>query len=264
MTDENDIETELSEIVYRFCGPQSGGMWGPSTVVLDRAKPNIHESKSEFLAEKQAVAAALEDAKRLLGFLTGSMNKELEKSISEMLRRVTGSVNRGARKRLKEIKVKSAADLVRKNAGEVGFILSAAYIIVDLQFELSLRKRELEDQERDFWSGSSRPPNHYARTMALRLARIVARETGRLPTLGVARDGNHPSTDYGRALEDVFKVLGIKASFRRAGKWAIEQLTDEDTKRPLNALAGLGVGEKWPSTQSTDALVALLSEGKVK
>lgn len=86
---------------------------------------------------------------------------------------------------------------------------------------------------------TNRSPNYYARTIALRLARLYAKEMGHRPTLGISREGNFPSTDFGRALEEVFTILNITASFRNAARWAIEQLTDEDMRPQRNALAGL-------------------------
>lgn len=236
---EQTVEQQLHEIVSRFRGESSGRQTILTAVVLDYNKTNSHESKSEFLAEKAAVEKALDAASTVLDFVSSGYDDEIEKNHRDMFLRTTSEIDDGVRDRLKEMRVESAADLVRKSSAEVSTTLIAAFLMIDLDIELRKRKQELEDQEREFWSGSSRPPNHYARTMALRLARIVAQETGKKPTIGTSRDGNHPSTDFGRALEDVFKVLGIKSSFRRAGKWAIEQLTDNDLRRPQNALAGL-------------------------
>jgi hypothetical protein len=77
------------------------------------------------------------------------------------------------------------------------------------------------------------------RAIALRLARLYAREKGERPTFGTARDGGHPSTNYGRALERIFEPLGIKDGVRRPAEWALAQLTDDDL-RPVSTIALLG------------------------
>ena len=99
----------------------------------------------------------------------------------------------------------------------------------------------MKDQEELFWSTNHRPPNYYARTIALRLARYYARETQERPTVGTSGDGGHPSTAYTKALEEVFEELGIKATVRLPAKWAVNQITEDDLKpRMLGGVLGLG------------------------
>ena len=136
--------------------------------------------------------------------------------------------------------------MIRKNKADTGLWHNSLWALSDLLFELDERHKELRDQEKQFWTVSHRAPNYYARAIALRLARLYAMEKGKRPTFGTARDGGHPSTDFGRALEEVFAVLEVRASVKGAAKWAIEQLTDDDLKRPqLGAL--LRTSDGWSS-----------------
>jgi hypothetical protein len=73
----------------------------------------------------------------------------------------------------------------------------------------------------------------------LRFAKHFAKLRKQKPTFGTSSDGDHPSTDYGRALEEVFEILGIESNVRRAAEWAISQLVDDDWRPPpQNYLAG--------------------------
>jgi hypothetical protein len=231
----DELNERLQAILDRFSLPASFGV-AEYRPALDITKPNIHESKSEFLEEKSAVETAIDDIQRLIDLLVSQTSNEVDETQRKMSRRVRLFVDRTAKQRIKDLKIEQVLDTIRKNAADIGMSFSLATLLLDYKFGLGERKRELVDQEREFWSGHSRPPNHYARTMALRLARVVAIHKGDYPTIGVARDGNHPSTEFGRALEELFGLLEIKANFRRAGTWAIKQLSDDDLRRPLNAL----------------------------
>lgn len=243
------LERKISNIVSRFVKQTSLGAY-PQSVPLDITKPNIHESKAEFIAEKEAVDTAIGHADKIHRLFYLKIDNEASESERAMGGRLVSYIDDRTKRRAKDSVFKTPADLIEKNASELSTCLMTLILLRNVERELIERKVELADQERDFWSGSSRPPNHYARTIALRLARVVANETGEFPTLGVSREGSHPSTEYGRALEEIFELLEIKANFRRAGKWAIEQLTENDLHKPVAALGGfsnLGLGA------STDA-----------
>ena len=78
--------------------------------------------------------------------------------------------------------------------------------------------------------------------IALRFARLFANKTGKRPTFGISSEGAHPSTDFGRAIEQVFAILEIKADVRKAAEWALSHLTEQDWKPRQNALGGLMTG----------------------
>ncbi|WP_417718314.1 hypothetical protein [Salipiger sp.] len=261
MSEQQSVSEQVEEIVKRFCEPRGGSLLGPSLPTLDISKPNSHESKADFLQEKTAVLDALAHAEGVADFMIAQYRHK-DESVGQMAARVTSFIDARARGQRSSDLVKSAVDVVWRAAADVGVCVSTAVILVDIRDGLRERKQELADQEKEFWSGNSRPPNHYARTMALRLARLIAREKRQRPTIGSSRDGNFPSTDFGRALEDLFQVLGITANFRRAGTWAIAQLTDDDIAPPLNALAGIGVNFLGsPQPDPRNALMNALDYG---
>lgn len=94
---------------------------------------------------------------------------------------------------------------------------SIKLICFELYLNFSRRLKTLEEQKDSYWSSRGRPPDHYARTMALRLARIYVKEFGQFPTIGTSSDGDHPSTHYGRLLEELFGILEIQTNFRLPG-----------------------------------------------
>lgn len=58
-----------------------------------------------------------------------------------------------------------------------------------------------------------------------------------MPTIGTASDGDHPSTEYGRFLQQLFEVLKIDTGFRLPGEWAIGQLTEADLPKPTKIVS---------------------------
>jgi len=178
-----------------------------------------------------------------------------------MVDRLQLAVNVGAYQKQRGSIVSTARDLALKNMIDAGFYHTSMLLLVDMFGVYNQRLTELKDQEKQFWSVPNRAPNYYARTIALRLARLYAKEKGQKPTFGIARAGNHPSTNYGRALEEVFSILNIKAAVRNAADWAIGELTDSDINPPVNALAGgiLAGALNYPVTSERNALAEMAS-----
>jgi hypothetical protein len=205
---------------------------------FDISRPNIHDSKKDFLRELKAVTGMHGQLQALLHEMIGKGDKDKPESIArrDRLRLLVDIfANEASRKR----PLSTPNDLALKNFTDTGFFHNSVSILIDMYFAMDQRLRDLMEQEIQFWNITNRAPQYYPRTIALRLARLFAREKRERPTFGTARDGNHPSTDFGRALEEVFKVLEIKGSVRSAATWAIEELTDEDVNPPVNALRGL-------------------------
>ena len=118
---------------------------------------------------------------------------------------------------------------------------------------------DLKDHKEKFWKFKHRAPDYYARTIALRLAKLFAREVGQRPTFGTAAEGDYPSTAYGRALEEVFEILEIKQKVRTHAKWAIQQITEEDMNPPpVNRLSAMMMGHP-PSKPRSDNIAAIAS-----
>ena len=209
---------------------------------LDVSAPNQHPNKTAFLAEKSAVLKAIDHCTGLWDALFADEKEDPKKSATiELIRASMDATGRQAATRRD---VETSNQLVTKNALELSLYYHALVTSGELRNALAERLKELEDQEKEFWSDKHRPPNHHARFVALRLARLYARERGEMPTVGAARDGGHPSTDFTRALEAVFKVADIDASVRRPAAWAVGQLTEDDLKpEPRNQMGGLlGLG----------------------
>lgn len=227
---------------------------------FDVDQPNEHNSKREFLLELDAVEKAIKHASALLDvFIEQSDNADVE----EMQNRLRNNIDQRARKAIKAATSVNVADLVRKNIVEAGLGLMSLLTILDLQSSLIERRKELKDQQLEFWSVSHRPPNYYARTIALRVARLYASKTGEQPTFGTSRDGGHPSTKFGKAVESIFQILGIEADIRGPVEWAISQLTDEDLEPPQAGRAGGLLNPKLREyTENINAIVESLEKGQ--
>jgi len=231
----DDLNDNLRAITDRFHVAPPMGLLGHFSAPFDVSKPNLHDNKQDFLAEQNAVLAGLTHVEGLLDVIAaehrqGSVGAEVGKRLQDY-------VDAKARTKSRAHETEYGHDLVRRNSSEVGLTLCLTLQMSDLLRALSIRKQELRDQEAEFWSGNSRPPNHYARTIALRFARFIAHHTRKKPTFGTSRDGGHPSTDFGRALEEIFALLKIKANVKNAATWAIDQLTEKDFQPVADALA---------------------------
>jgi hypothetical protein len=260
--DENDVP-DISERLHRAVDKMlepfgKEGMRGRTTILVsdpfDTTKPNQHDSKAEFQRELDAVSGAMSHLDSALDFL-GSNDEDGEHFA--MLRRLAPIVDHKLRKAAPRTGLGDSTELTRKNVAEVGGYTTSYFIMLDFSLALTERYQELKDQEDKFWKLNHRAPDYYARAIALRLAKLFAREVGQRPTYGTAALGGHPSTSYGRALEDVFDILEIKQKVRTHAKWAIEQITDEDlTPPPINALASLSGYRNQQSQSESVARIA--------
>ncbi len=204
---------------------------------LDVSKPNFHDTKKEFVREKNALEQASSHIRAVLDQFIGSQFED-DVEHSKMTTSVRSAMDRLAKSMWRSEALESASDLAVNNVMQTGLYFNSLIFMLQLNGVYDQRLNELADQEKEYWTVSNRPPNYYARTIALRFARIYAMETRSKPTFGISREGNHPSTDYGRALEQVFQFLNIKAKVRNPAEWAIEQLTEEEWNPPVNALLG--------------------------
>ena len=262
--EQAEIDEHLKEIVGRFCEPPpSFGLMAQHTSGLDTSKPNLHDNKAEFLEGMGAVETALQNTEGLLDFLMARYKKDRPEHETAM--RVSEFIDEKARAEVRQKPAETPADVVASGAVDVGLTLSTLYLLIDLAFQLRDRKQKLKDQEAVYWSSKSRPPNHYARTIALRFAKLIARGTGQKPTYGTSRDGGHPSTEFGRALEEIFSLLGISANVAHPARWAIKQLTEDDMEpAPQNALMMGGLlGYSAPRNALMD-YAETLSKGEKK
>jgi hypothetical protein len=238
----------VEDAVLELLSPRNALAFGVPT--LDVTKPNFHDSKSEFRRELEAVETSIESLRKVIGALY-PVDRNTDEAAALLLRRVEDAVDNSARRHLLVGTPNTITDLVRKNKADTGFFNHALWCIADMLVLLTERRDELKDQERQYWNKKHRPPNYYARAIALRLARLYAREKGEKPTFGTARDGGYPNTRFGRALERIFEALEITGGVKHPAKWAISQLTDEDlqTIRP-NALLGVACPDRVVRFQS--------------
>lgn len=222
----SDPQTRVQEIVDELFGTNFRNVLLDQTAWLDTSRPNIHDNKRDFEAEKNAVQELEEHLTASIDLLLAGKGKPEEQKAQAA--RLRDAIDLSSLKRIGRTKPKEIEEYICKNMADRGFSICLIWIFLQALEEVQKRSRELADQEAEYWSVTHRPPNYYARTIALRLARLYARRKGEKPTIGTARDGGHPSTEYGRALERIFEVLEIKARVRKPGEWAISQLTEQD------------------------------------
>lgn len=260
--DQIDALNAFTDGLFKWNGGNALAPIGPR---LDVSKPNFHDTKKGFLREKNALEQATGHIKAVLDQFVGPQYKgDLEHS--KMTTSVHSAMDRLAKSTGQSELLETASDLAMKNIMQTGFYYNSLFFMLHLNSVYHQRLHELSDQEKEFWTITNRPPNYYARTIALRFARIYAMETRSKPTFGVSREGSHPSTDYGRALEQVFQILNIKAKVRNPAEWAIEQLTEDEWNPPANALMGGLFGkvadQNRPATSgsTTERIAAILAK----
>jgi hypothetical protein len=142
-----------------------------------------------------------------------AMKKQLEKSVNKIASEKTAKLFSGG-----------ADDLLQLNMAQYGFYDNSINTIISMQEIYHKHLEALEAQKAEFWSEWNRSRNHYTYDIAFRFAQYFHEKEGAIPTFGISNQGTHASTDFGRALEDVFKILGIKNNVRRPAEAAIEAL----------------------------------------
>ncbi|MGJ8615534.1 MAG: hypothetical protein ACSHWS_01765 [Sulfitobacter sp.] len=256
----------VGEVVNRLLGVRNflanSTILGHYESVIDISKPNIHDNKAEFVKERDAIVGAIEKLEQALKFVLPDKDDAKQ---STMVARLSEDIDQKALRALRRKADEQAYELAMRNIVQTGFYYNFLFINMRMIASLRDRLKELHDQELQFWSVPYRAPNYYARTIAVRLARVYAAEKRKVPTFGTSRDGGHPSTEYGRALEDIFQILGIKARVSNAAKWALGQLTEDDVNPPPTGLMGGLLG--YPSTptgskETKSLIAAMLDSGK--
>lgn len=242
-TGEPDQSDQIFGIVERMLQPLGVAYLRPvksmlgSTTPFDFSKPNEHDSKAEFLREQKVVSESLDHLTKLLKLM---VSRDDEGEHAATMKRIKPIVDYKLFSNAPRAYIDNPVELIRKNVADVGGFTASMFVLMDLRSVLSDRLVELQNQEQQFWSMSHRPPDHYARAIALRLARVYCNETGQRPTLGTSGETGDPSTSYSRALKEVFDVLGISTAVRTPAEWALGQLTEQDLARPENHIAKLG------------------------
>lgn len=204
---------------------------------FDISKPNQHDSKAEFQQEYDAVTNGLDGLQMIMDYLYGLADEESGRTVTNRLRPI---IDDKMRSNAQNDELKNSFNLIRKNIAEVGGFIGSFLVCVDLERAAKERLQELEDQKDQFWNVPHRAPDYYARFIALRLAKLCTRETGKFPTTGTSGETGEPSTSYTRALREVFDLLDISVGVRLPAEWALKQLSDDDLRPPNPFADSLG------------------------
>lgn len=240
------------------------GVFSERQPPFDVNKPTQFDSKQEFQRQYDAVTAGLENLQSF--FQAVFPDEENDKTQREYLD-LAIAIDVIMRKSLPRASPDTCTDLVRRNVVEIGGFNVGLHVMNDLRNAFQERLQELEDQREQFWNLPHRAPDYYARAIALRLARLYAREVGERPTYGTSGETGEPSTGYTRALRDVFEILEIDAREKIYATWAVKHLNDDDLKtaRPpgLATVGGLfQVGTKKQDERSLLKASARVSKPK--
>ncbi len=259
---ENEKIDRLNHLADKLFYPTDPTYVGRDLPPFDIKRVNVHDSKKEFLEELRMVRAMLDHLHGIHALLETSPDAP-DRLREAMIRRVQMAIDTSVRQGIRKRKLRGATanDLVAQNFRETGFSENLLSVLSDMFFACKQRLNELEDQEKQFWSSPNRAPNHFARSIALRFARLFAKQTCKRPTFGTSSAGGHPSTDFGRALEEVFEILEIGTSLRGTAVWALDQVTEEDWRpaRPSWSPLGLGLGQS--DLANNPLLAAMLKKG---
>ncbi|WP_298362828.1 hypothetical protein [uncultured Litoreibacter sp.] len=218
------------------------------------------------MSERTTVETVLRHARGIVNLLTVPLDKTPEQH-KQLIHSLAGPISAHALVSRNKKRIDSPSDLILSNLANDGFFFNSVLVIFDLIAAYEQRLEELEDQEKQFWNISHRAPNYYARTIALRFAKHFGRKKNVRPTFGTSSDGNHPSTEYGRALERVFEILEIRADVRKSAEWAISQLDEENwdpSHNPKRILLGNGEGTPSRIEGMKRITEALLEQKKVR
>ena len=229
--------------------------------LFDTSRPNIHDSKSEFLREQNTVKQVIEHLSGLIALLAVSADSTAHEE-AQMTDRLREAIDANVTQVSFEKFNKSASGLAIKNVIDTGFYFNSLVTIFHMRDAYRQRLVDLKEQKKEFWSVSNRPPNYYARAIALRFAKFYVWVTGRKPTFGTSRDGPHPSTDYGRLLEKIFKILKIDGDYKRAGRWATSQITDDEVNPPTLGLLKFKYPPPWEADDPAEALLKALAKSQ--
>lgn len=135
--------------------------------------------------------------------------------------------------------LRDSYNLIRQNVRDVGGYFSSLAVMTDLAAVLEERLWELESFRETYWNKGNRAPDYYARAIALWLARLLARETVKLPTTPITADTGDPSTQYSRALSEAFEILGFKKTQSGYATWSAQQMTENDLEPHSGIFGGI-------------------------
>lgn len=218
MTEHEEIVRRLNEIVSRFWEDDRYHPCHRDDTPFNILPPNEHATKKEYKAEKAAVVSLRKQLGKLIDLLTPGIagfpaDTEPAKRLRNFVDEVVPHREPGRPADPVQVVVNAAID--------VGIFECTFRTIAELDRRLRDRENVLAKEEKVYWGQPHRMRNHHAYAIAFRLARYYRQEAGKEPTYGTSSDGRHPSTEFCRALEEVYEVLGIDAGIRQPAEWAI-------------------------------------------
>jgi len=146
---------QLNAIVDRLLDRDSSQR--PATILgmcsepFDSSRPNIHDSKKEFIREMTTVETVTNHLRGLLDQLVGKSDK-LDAQHKQMIDRLSLAIESGAKQKLRNHQVDTASDLALKNVVDTGFYYNSLLLLIDMLTVYQQRLTELMDQEKQFWS----------------------------------------------------------------------------------------------------------------
>ena len=239
------LSNELYRIVNQLLHPhakldQTSSLLLRHKMPFDIGKPNQHDTKAEFEREFQIVNDAKDALRKLVPLFLRSDEKDEE--MIRTLDLLETDLDHIFMQNAPQVPIDSVTELIRSNLADVGAMSVIMLILIDFYGALRTRSDELVEQKDMFWNVSHRAPDYYARAIANRLAKLYAKETGQRPTSGSSGENGEPSTNFTRALEEIYQLLDIKSKPRSPADWAIRNLTDEDLlpEPTVGQILGLG------------------------
>lgn len=196
---------------------------GPVEKVLNASLIDHKSDIEKKISELQAVAAAAEELIQALGKLSYGDRIGLDVSSKASLHNIESWGSLSFQERiLREMGTVKATDIVTSTLVE-----GVSQRIEALQRDLA--GRELK---------RGRPRNEAAHAVALELARLYAKVTGKSPTYSSGKDGL--SGEYTPVLRDVFDALGWKdLDLRGPAENARDNISEADLRHEEMTLGGL-------------------------
>jgi hypothetical protein len=129
MIDDN-IAERINEIADRFYERPRRTVLGTSPLPFDISKPNLHDTKQEFLAERKLVDKSAKNAEELFRILTYRYDDDHAlKDVSQELCQYVDDVVKAS---TSKDEIKAPSDLVKRNAIDIGITYSLAYMVLDV------------------------------------------------------------------------------------------------------------------------------------
>ena len=246
MSDMEKTKAErLNKVVNTMLGLPDGMIANDQEYPFDISRPVKHASKKAFKTEFAAVDKIVKRLEGLLDAFLAEGEGEDGFKIRAPLWPLEKGINQKAIKITEKWITKTARQLAFKNIVSTSFQHNALISQFLLLMAYTSLRRELHLQKASYWSGRGRSRNHYAYIIADRMARLYVCMKLARPGVGESSDGNHPSTDYARAVEEAFEILGISAHWKAPALEARDGITDSDIRNEYEHMsipARYGIG----------------------